>query len=256
MVHVSASPPLIPDGRLSRVRLAASDVLVLSQHSLPQRAAAYVHAHIHPSRLRFTTPLAIGSVHPIHQAPVLCGGIRMAITVPRAPSPPWGVTPSRVVYPRPRPALPGPLRSYGRMRQTSALSRPMHGGLVRESLQVAACPCWEEALPDVISSLCVEVLGPVPRRASAVPMPVASRSTSASPYVQEVRRAETPAMLATSMTNQLRGCSHSLMFRLPHLRGPQVAPTAEEQGLQGSRAVYATHRMCGYPPRTVVSLRA
>jgi hypothetical protein len=35
MVHVSASPPLIPDGRLSRVRLAASDVLVLSQHRLP-----------------------------------------------------------------------------------------------------------------------------------------------------------------------------------------------------------------------------
>jgi hypothetical protein len=30
MVHVSASPPLIPDGRMSRVRLAASDVWVLS----------------------------------------------------------------------------------------------------------------------------------------------------------------------------------------------------------------------------------
>ena len=62
-------------------------------------------------------------------------------------------------------------------------------------------PCWAEALPDVISSICVEVLGPVPRRASAVPLPVSSRRTSASPYVQEVRRAETPAMMATSMTN-------------------------------------------------------
>jgi hypothetical protein len=67
-------------------------------------------------------------------------------------------------------------------------------------------PCWAEALPDVISSICVEVLGPVPRRASAVPMPVSSRRTSASPYMQEVRRAETPAMMATSMTNQFRGC--------------------------------------------------
>ena len=64
----------------------------------------------------------------------------LAITVPRAPSPLWGVTPPRVVYPRPRPALPGPRRYSGLMRQTSTLSRPTHDGLVRESLQVAACP--------------------------------------------------------------------------------------------------------------------
>ena len=179
----------------------------------------------------------------------------MAITVPRAPSPPWGVTPPRVVY-----------HDLGRITRPSSLlrthapdlplSRPMRYGLVRESLQVAACPCWEKAFPDVISSICVEVLGPVPRRASSVPLPVSSRRTSASPYVQEVRRAETPAMIATSMTNQFRGCSHSLMFRLPHLLGPQVAPTAEALSLLGSRAVYATQRTCGYPPRTVVSLRA
>ena len=180
----------------------------------------------------------------------------MAITVPRAPLPPWGVTPPRVVYPRPRPALPGPHRSYGLMRQTSPLSRPTHDGLVRQSVQVAACPCWEEALPDVISSISVEVLGPVPRRASAVQLPVSSRRAAASPHVQQVRRAETPAMMATSMTNRCRGCSHSVMFRLPHLRGPQVAPPVEAQRLLGSRAVYATQRTCGYPSRTVVSLRA
>ena len=180
----------------------------------------------------------------------------MAITVPRAPLPRWGVTPPRVVCPQPRPALPGPHRSYGLMRQTSSLSRPTHCGLVRESWQVAAYPCWDKALPEVISPICVEVLGPVPRRASAVPLPVASRRTSASPYVQEVRRAETPAMIATSMTNQFRGCSHSVMFRLPHSLGPQIAPTVEAQGLLGSRAVYATQSTCGYPPRTVVSLRA
>jgi hypothetical protein len=162
----------------------------------------------------------------------------MAITVPRAPSPPWGITPPRVVFPQPRPALPGPRRYSGLMRQTSPLSRPTHYGLVHESVQVAACPCWEEALPDVISSICVEVLGPVPRRASTVRLPVSSRRASASPYVQEVRRAETPAMIATAMTNQFRGCSHSLMFRLPHLLDPQVAPTVEAQSLLGSRAVY------------------
>ena len=218
MLHVSASPSLIPDGRMSRVRLAVSAVLVLSSRSLPQRAAAEVHAHLHLSRLRFTTPLAIGSVYHSKQAQVLCGVTRMAITVPRAPSPPWGVTPPKIVCPLP--------------------------------------PCWVEALPDGIASICVEVLGPIPRRASAVPMPVSSRRTSASPDVPEVRRAATPAMLATAMTNPFRGCSHAFMFRLPHLLGPQVAPTAEAQSLLGSRAVYATQRTCGYPPRAVVSLRA
>jgi hypothetical protein len=113
------------------------------------------------------------------------------------------------------------------MRQTSTLSPPTHDGLVGESLQVAVCPCWEEALPDVISSICVEVRGPVPRRASAVPVPVSSRKTSASPSMQEVRRAGTPAMIAISMTNRFRGCSHSVMFKLPHLLGPQIAPTVE-----------------------------
>mgnify|MGYP001612456411 CR=1 FL=1 len=179
----------------------------------------------------------------------------MAITVPRAPLPRWGVTPPGVVFAQPRPALPGPPRSYGLMRQTSSLSRPTHNGLVRESWQVAAYPCWDEVLPEVISPIYVEVLGPVPRRASAVHLPVSSRRTSASPYMQEVRRAETAVMIATSMTNQFRGCSHSVMFRLPHWRDPQVAPTAEAQRLLGSRAVYATQCPCGYPTRTVVSLR-
>jgi hypothetical protein len=156
---------------------------------------------------------------------------------------------------RSRPALPGPHRYYELMRQTATLSRPTLYGLVRESLQVAAYPCWEKALPDVISPICVEVLGPVPRRASSVPLPVSSRRTSASPYVQQVRRAETAVMIATSMTNQFRGCSHSVMFRLPHWLDPQVAPTAEAQRLLGSRAVYATQCPCGYPSRTVVSLR-
>jgi len=49
-----------------------------------------------------------------------------------------------------------------------------------------------------------------------------------------------------------RGCSHSLMFRLPRSLNPQVAPTAE---LQGGQAVYTTHSPVGYLPRDVASLR-
>src|SRR5438105_941965 len=184
------------------------------------------------------------------------GVTRMAITVPRAPAPPWGVTPPRGACLHPRSAFPHPHRSAERMRQTSPLSHPTHDGLVHESVQVAAGPCWEAGLPAVVSSLSGEGRGPVPRRASAVRFPVFSRSTAASPSVQEVRRAETPAMIAPSMTNQFRGCSHAVMCRLPHARGPQIAPTGDAQGLRGSRAVYATHSTCGYPTRAVVSLRA
>jgi hypothetical protein len=100
--------------------------------------------------------------------------------------------------------------------------------------QRLAYPCWEKALPEVIYPICVEVLGPVPRRASSVHLPVSSRRTSASPSVQQVRRAETVVIIATSMTNQFRGCSHSVMFRLPHWLDPQIAPTAEAQRLLGS----------------------
>jgi len=39
------------------------------------------------------------------------------------------------------------------MRQTKTLSQPRFVALCRESLQVAARPCWELAFPDVISSI-------------------------------------------------------------------------------------------------------
>ena len=46
--------------------------------------------------------------------------------------------------------------------------------------------------------------------------------------------------LVASPSNRLRGCRHARMCRLPHLRDPQVAPTAEAQSPLGSRAVYTT----------------
>ena len=229
----------------------------LSQDSLPILAEAQVHTHVHPTRARFTVPLAIGSVDHSDRAQGLVWCHPHGHHWTESPFASCGVLPRRGERtPLPRPALPGPSRSYGLMRQTSTLSRPLHDGVVRESLQGAVCPCWAETLPDVLSSLCVEVRGPVPRRASAVPLPVSSRRTSASPSMQEVRRADTPAMMATSMTNQFRGCSHCIMFRLPHVRDPQGAPTAQALCPLGSRAGYTTHSPCGSPTRTVVSLRA
>lgn len=45
---------------------------------------------------------------------------------------------------------------------------------------------------------------------------------------------------AASVRTGFRGCSHSFMFGLPYLLGPQTAPTAETLSFQGGRAVYAT----------------
>jgi hypothetical protein len=256
IAHVSASPPLIPDSRLSRVRLAASEVWVFAHHRLPIPVEASGHAHRPPSPIGLAAPLALGSVDHLHRAHVSCG-----VTPPGPPGPespfapvrrsragdPLAVVSAGVTWPSSllwahAPDL-HPLASYARW-----LGTPVCAG--------CRVPLLGGGLPDVVSSIAVEGLGPVPHRASAVPFPVSSRSTSASPDVQEVRRAATPAMRATSLTNRLRGCSPAVMCRLPPWRDPQVAPTAEALCPLGRRAVYTTHSPCGYPPRTVVSLRA
>ena len=74
IAHVSVSPPLIPDGRLSRVRLAASDLHALSPQSLPILTEDEVHAHIHPSSVWFTLQIAQGSVYHFHR-PESCLGV-------------------------------------------------------------------------------------------------------------------------------------------------------------------------------------
>ena len=62
---------------------------------------------------------------------------------------------------------------------------------------------------------------------------------------------------ATSSTGKVfRGCSHSVMFRLPYSLGPPVAPTTRPLCAQGGRAVYVTQNPCGCPPWAVISLRA
>jgi hypothetical protein len=49
-----------------------------------------------------------------------------------------------------------------------------------ESLQVVTSPCWEMALPDVISAILTQVPGPLPRGVLPVLMLVTSRQATAS----------------------------------------------------------------------------
>ncbi len=61
------------------------------------------------------------------------------------PFPEWRLAPLRR-------ALPLLRSSYDLMRQTKTLPPPLDLSLVGGSLQVATSPCWELALPDVISA--------------------------------------------------------------------------------------------------------
>ena len=92
--------------------------------------------------------------------------------------------------PPPREALPSPHRSYGLMRRTKTLPHTPALASLGGSLQVAASPCWEMALPDVISAILVQLSGPIPRRNLPVHLSASSRKTSASRYGSIVRLAK------------------------------------------------------------------
>lgn len=96
-------------------------------------------------------------------------------------------------------------------------------GLERESLQVAASPCWDVVLPDVISaglSLVAWTLTPV---GAWVHVPVTSPGHSGVPLV--ARGVAFPRMSEQRFQFGMffRGCSHLLMFRLPDLLATLIA---------------------------------
>jgi len=108
------------------------------------------------------------------------------------------------------------------------------------SLQVVTSPCWELALPGVISAILVWVLGPLPR---SVPFGAYARFfPKGFGLTSDLTGSARQRLAAMQLQRRLlfRGCSHSVMFMLPYLLDPQVAPTAVAQCPQGGRAVYTT----------------
>jgi hypothetical protein len=155
--------------------------------------------HIHPSRVWF----ACENSSYIKGNGYLSSMSKASPGTAKCPEPlcPPRALPSaaRSQAPRQR-ALPLLHHSYGLMRQTKILSPPTVDALVGESLQVVVSPCWKMALPDVISTICVRALGPLPR---SVPLGMFilfpyfiqghfSQGTSASPSRCEVRHAGRP----------------------------------------------------------------
>jgi len=202
-------------------------------------------AHVHPSPLRFTggsRPLfngyrTLGSVSGSSQGPPSAQG-------PFARSGRYPPAPQRPALRRwELPHLP---RSYGPMRQTIALPPTSALAYTVGLCRLSPVPAGRWPFPALSLQSLYGCLDPYP----AAPL----RCTH--PFLPEGHRPHlTPNRFgapdyrrnATSTTGGFRGCSHSVMFRLPYSLDPQVAPTAEPLGAQGGRAVYTAHRPCGYP---------
>jgi hypothetical protein len=150
-------------------------------------------------------------------------------------------------------ALPLRHRSYGLMRQTKTLP-PTPVPLADGSLQVVTNPCWEMALPDVISESLVQVLGPIPRDVLLVHSPVSSQETPASHLVERVSHIAYSRQCSFSRGADfeaavIRSCSGPCTRSASRLHPPQ------DQSISGGQALYTTQNSVGCLPRAVASLR-
>jgi hypothetical protein len=90
-------------------------------------------------------------------------------------------------------------------------------------------------------------LDPYPGMPLWCPRPFLPRESQPHPRCTEFG-ASTTRRNATSTATLFRGGSHFVMFRLPCLLAPQVAPTAQARCPAGSRDVYATQWTGSYLP--------
>lgn len=208
-------------------------------------------AHIHPSPSWFTCgarPIFNGTATPGSASgsvprPARCPEALCLVKV--LPIPGWHPAP-------PRRALPLLRRSYGLMRQTKTLPPPTALALVGGSLQVVTSPCWELALPDVISGcLSLDARAPI-AVVCEVLIPVSSPTSSAFPAVSSGRLFH-GYHSTTSEWRMFRDCSHSVMFGPPSLLAIQVVPTSREYfpraamastSEQNIRRYRRMHRIC------------
>ena len=187
-----------------------------------------MHAHIHPSSTWFALRRARDAVDQRFQArsPALVSSLR-AITVPRAPWPLQGVTPSEchiscdidrhysIFFAHMGScARPKPSRSLGLSpvpRVFAGCCVPLLGvGLSRRYLLNLSLGAWTRTPPRSSGA-----------RARFFPDDIGLTSVSTGSARRNIHHDSN-----FYDGHRFRGCSHALMFRLPYLRGLQVAPTA------------------------------
>ena len=107
--------------------------------------------------------------------------------------------------------------------------------LYHESLQVAARPCWKQALPSVISAnLSLDACTHTPV-VLLVLLPVSSQETSAFVKARATRQLHNNTVQRLPYGPSSRGCSDFVMFRPPGLLATQIAPTTMCFSTRGSR---------------------
>jgi len=166
-------------------------------------AAAQVLAHIRPSRLWFAEQLARGSIDPVPPGTTCPGGVSStrAVIVPRAPSRPDRRYPIGLATTgscaRPRSSVPLALRS------------------TVQSVQVAASPCWNQVLPDVISAH--------PSRRAWTPTPGGSRGAPTRFFPHDIGLP--PVRTRSAPTRPVQRLQHGRYFGAAVIllcSGPQV----------------------------------
>ena len=225
MAYVSRSPPIIPDGQISRVRFET-----LAFFRRPSQVWRGLNAGPYtPPPFWFASSLAscpVVALRRFYQA-----GRHTAKKPPSVQSPfaqlrcylRWGdvsaissegVTPPSSL-----------LRAHVPLPLGSLLLR--HLASFEESWQVVRSPCCPRELPDVISENLSLDAGSRTPAVHRVLSPVSSTMSSAFP---KERMGRLPACfvprITTSRRSVFRGCRYSLMFRPPSLLSPQIVPTA------------------------------
>ena len=142
-----------------------------------------------------------------------------------------------------------PTGSCVRPHPSQRLGGPSYAG----SSQVVASPCWEMALPDIISAILAQALGPIPRRVSRVHLPSPSSRAPASRHGNAFGTRKCPCN-ATSTGSRISGLQSFDYLQAPTLARPPDC-IHRSTFVRGGRAVYTTHRPGGYPFRDVASLR-
>ena len=247
------SPHLIPDGRISRVRLAATASFTGRLPHGPNGSRARSHTPsdqrvIHPASLLVgLAPHGFGSVPE-------CGG-RLTATAHREPLCASNGIAVRALRSWHRSASVTPPSSLLRAHAPDRTA-PVGFGLPYSfgSLQVASSPCCRATLPDVISAIPVPAPGSVPRHAQAVPLSVSSRLASALPKGQRARLVE-HSRNAVSRGGAISGLQPFALVQAPLLAWP--TDCSDVQGTCPCRrwAVYAALNLGRYRSQAAVSLR-
>jgi hypothetical protein len=178
-------------------------------------------AHIHPYRL---TVCLHARFRARTKSPVLClvlARFAQSRQVPRAPLPRTCPGVACRHLERRYPLFVAPTGSCASPKSSASLCFRSWS----RSLQVHANPCWKWDLPDIISAIIRWSPVPIPRERSAVHPSISSRGLTASPLETQDRPFRNLPDATSTGRRRFRGGSNSLIFRLPSLLGPLVAPT-------------------------------